>query len=258
MNTDASIPFMQYLVTRDRDEFPLIDGPFADGEDPTVIRNASLEQALVWFPTWAADLDPHSTWKGAISEKGGSVVLFLEVPYVHVMEEPSLHWTIVDGILKGETGTLAHQVFTATPELHDLYADDGQPLPRPVLMMAAQYQDKTWTPVDTDRPVYLVHPRFSLGEQTFYLPVSVPVPLPVSVPVPLPVSVPVPLPLPSLFAVFTLQDKYILRPLESVSDEQLQEFFRGFQDLDIFSIYFNEGGVPVWCILAANNAIRLT
>lgn len=245
MNTAAMVPFMQYLVSAAVMELPRIDEPFADGDDPVLVRNAGLTLAMSWFPTWAEDvyqgLSVQECWKGAVcteTDTGRDVVLMLEIPfkyaYVPPPTDPTTHlsWIILDGILRRPHPSVLYRTFATHPALHDLYDPDDHPLPRPMQMRPVTYTDRAWHPVLT-RPDEGLAPSAQtppglagLGEHMFFLPGE------------------------GTYAVFPLQARYITRPIETVPEALLHASLVAFLEDNVLSIYFKEGDTPVWCILA--------
>ena len=59
------------------------------------------------------------------------------------------------------------------------------------------------------------------------------------------------------YAVFVVQDKYIVHDIAQLSEEQKTAFTDKYEDIDVVTIYFHENDHEIWCVKSADNFTRL-
>jgi len=285
IESDCDIPFLKFLMTFDNET---IDFPKIQYQPPVVSRvtahqgdedetphvvfiNECIAEVLALFPiheSFSQDMTD-SIYKGYIEYKEAIYVVF-DISRLDVDKRPpdikKHRWVIMDEIEYNKlvSGKPISQdslaMFKENPHLTHLYDDNKKRLLRPLLMYGC-YKERDDNDQEGDiyhnRPIVDDNQSIDIIEDTidhswfgdYYYFSSVPID---------PVLAVDKL---CRYAVFVLNARYILKPIEDIDDVERSRFDRQLDETDQeknnMTIYFRENTIQLWCIKTEGQYIEI-
>lgn len=249
----CTIPFLQFVTEEsDTNTFPSIENKFAvPNENLHVeIMNVCVGKILAMFPLiqddYGVEMQQHM-YKGFLhSETNNIVYMFFHIQtYEAKKNDPTITWSIIHEMTSksDQWSPVVRNMFLDDLEMTKLY-DGGLVIPSPYMMYGLSRNKMDQPYITTMRNVSMIDKTYQhpiLGNH-FYFCVDAIDDKPIDT---------------QKYAVFTINDRYILRDISLCTKEALQTFMTKYQDLDIMSIYFYEEGKQLWCIKSPDHFARL-
>jgi hypothetical protein len=282
INQDCTLPFLQFAVESDTKKLPKITAPATSmhastTEIHTVIMNECINKLFELFPSldeYYGEPIHKKMYRGAIQEPntGNNYVVF-EIDKKYKLRSKNLLWKIVDEIVYQETNMpndftideSVKELFRQHPYLQELYMKETK-LSFPALMYMCKKDKDIFEPVSESMNLIEFPSDHAWFGSYYYFSTK-----PLDAYSSFATSRIIPSEYGSVatslirsngishakYAVFTLYDKYILRDISKLSEEHKEAFMKKYEHLDVISIYFQEGGIPFWCIKNPNNFTKL-
>lgn len=259
INNNCSLPLLEFAIDKSTKMFPFIIAPNISGntsaeESHTIIMNECILKLFDLLPFLEWNIMNESfqkdIFKGVINEQTGNIyaVFCFPMGIYKTSENDLVSWKLVDEILYSEDNSAEIDPIVKTMFHEHLYLtevyEDGQLVPTPFIMYLCNLNGTVYDNVRKEN-IGILDAKSShkwFGDSYIF-------------------SVKalngVDKTLLQRYAVFTLYDKYILRDINHVNEEQKNAFFTKYENLDIISIYFHEYSIAFWSIKSPNNFTRL-